>query len=143
MFSRTVRYALSAMTVLARRAPEVVPATELAQELGIPANYLSKTLDRLRGEGLLEAVRGRGGGFRLARPARGISLAEVSNAIEPLDPSRQCLMGNGTCSDVGGCPAHHAWKAVSAPVIQFLEEHTLEELAHAPVAWPPSLERVS
>ena len=137
MFSQTSRYALSALTLLARRPGEIVSAAELADALDLPANYLSKTFDRLRAEGLVEAVRGRGGGFRLALPPAKVTLARVVGAFEPVDGARRCLLGKGTCGDVGGCPAHHAWKAASAPVFRFLETNTLADLASDRAAWPP------
>lgn len=143
MFSRTTGYALSALTLLARIPDQVVPAPTLARTLGLPANYMGKTFRRLQDEGLAEAVRGRGGGFRLGRPADEITLAQVVEAMEPLDHSAQCLMGKGSCHEEGACPAHRAWREASAPVFRFLEHHTLADLASEPDPRPHPLVRAS
>ena len=137
MLPRTVRYALSAMTVMARREPALLPVSDMARELELPANYLSKTLDRLRAAGMVEAVRGRSGGFRLARPAGTMVLADIARALDSLDAEGECLMGPGNCGDVGGCPLHHSWKAASGPAFAFLNRHTLADVAGAPAPWPP------
>lgn len=137
MLSRTARYALSALTVLARREPRVLPVSDMARELELPANYLAKTLDRLRAAGLVEAVRGRHGGFRLARPAGGVVLSDIVRALDAPDTEGECLMGRGSCGEVGGCPLHRSWQAASGPAFAFLNEHTLADVAGAAEPWPP------
>jgi Rrf2 family protein len=137
----TVRYAFSAMTALARRQPDVVPVSELARELNVPANYLAKTLDRLRAAGLLEGVRGRAGGFRLRQAPEAVTMAEIAGVFEGLDPRGQCLMGRGACGDVGGCPLHSRWKVAMEPIHAFLRQHTLADTADASIAWEdPAME---
>ena len=138
MVSLTVRYALSAMTVVARRDPEVVPVSDLARELDLPPNYLAKTLDRLRSAGMVEGVRGRSGGFRLLRSPADVTLADIARIFDDDGPRGQCLMGREACADVGGCPLHAAWKAASSPAYAFLEEHTLADAAASPASWPPA-----
>ncbi len=138
MFAQSTRYALSAMVVLGRRHPELTSAGELAVALDLPGNYLSKVLNQLRAEGFLEGSRGRGGGFRLRRQAGSIPLIDVVECFEPLDDTRRCLLGKGTCREVGGCPAHAAWKEATAPLMRFLETHTLADLAAEAVPWPPT-----
>lgn len=138
MLPLTVRYALSAMTVLARRAPELVPVPDLARELDLPPNYLAKTLDRLRSAGIVEGVRGRSGGFRLLPPPGDVTLADIARVFDADGPRGQCLMGRGACADVGGCPLHADWKAASGPAYAFLEEHTLADAAASPASWPPA-----
>ena len=67
MLSQTAEYALRTVLYLADRGDgPSASADELARVLGVPRNYLSKTLHRLAREGILASARGRGGGFRLA-----------------------------------------------------------------------------
>ena len=73
--------ALKALLELAL-APDTWRSTkELAQAQDLPAPMLEQLLLRLRRAGLIEARRGRTGGYRLARPARAISLAEVLSGL--------------------------------------------------------------
>jgi Rrf2 family protein len=100
----------------------------VAATLGLPANYLAKILQSLARFGILVSERGRNGGFRLARDPEQIRLIEVVEGFDNLGPTRQCLLGRGTCSDESGCPAHDEWKAASAPAFRFFETRTLADL---------------
>lgn len=132
MLTRTGGYALHAALAIAERQGagegRAVRAAEVAEALDIPANYLSKILQQLARDGVLVSERGRNGGFRLARDPGTISLLEVVAGFDDLGRERQCLLGRGTCSDVGGCPAHREWKRASAPAFRFFEERTLADL---------------
>ncbi len=57
-------------------------AGSLAEETGVPLATAQKLMGRLAGAGLLTSARGTGGGFRLAREAAGISLADIIEAVE-------------------------------------------------------------
>ncbi len=76
-------YAARAVMGLARRYPsgQVVSAEELAAEFAIPANYLVQILLELKAQKLLTSVRGKEGGYKLARPPGEITLADVLRAI--------------------------------------------------------------
>ena len=112
-------------------------ATDLADELGVPGNYLAKILQSLVRGRILVSERGRGGGFRLARPPHEIRLIEVVGGFDDLGKERQCLLGHGACSDVGACPAHAEWREASGPAFRFFETRTLADLAGAPPAGTP------
>jgi Rrf2 family nitric oxide-sensitive transcriptional repressor len=84
MFSMTVEYALSAMTEIAREAPESSTTANIAASTGTPPAYLAKVLQALRRGRLITSRRGVGGGVALARPAKRISLLDVIDAVEPL-----------------------------------------------------------
>ena len=68
-------------------------AEELAARSGIPANYLSKLLLTLGNAGLIEEVRGTGGGYRLARKPESVLLAEIVELIDGGVARPQCLLG--------------------------------------------------
>src|SRR5512145_1395301 len=85
MLSQTAEYALRASLWIAEhpdRAP--VRVGDLAEALNIPQNYLSKTLHLLARAGVLQSMRGRQGGFRLARPAARTPLIEIVQPFERL-----------------------------------------------------------
>lgn len=136
VLSRTAGYALHATVAIAERGAGggTVRAAELADSLEIPANYLAKILQALAKSGILVSERGRSGGFRLARPPESIHLMEVVAAFDSLGQERQCLLGRGTCSEAGGCPAHEEWRKVSAPAFRFFETRTVADLVgdHSP-----------
>ncbi|HXK59473.1 MAG TPA: Rrf2 family transcriptional regulator [Acidobacteriota bacterium] len=133
MLTTTSEYALRALVRLAQ-LPEgqTMLGRELAREAGIPANYLSKILLALRKVGIISATRGSGGGYRLARPADSILLAEVTEIFE--GPSRKgfCLLFHDhPCSDEDPCSGHAAWKEVQDARSRFLEQTSLAAIAHS------------
>ena len=76
-------YGLLALSHLARRARDgFVPVSEIAAAQGIPPKFLEQILLVLKRTRLLRSARGRAGGYRLARPAAAISLAEVIRALD-------------------------------------------------------------
>lgn len=129
MISRTSAYALEAAIIIAERQPERVRANELAAELGVPANYLSKILATMARAGLLESGRGPHGGFRLAADATDTMVGDVVGLFEDVSSTRRCLLGRGTCSDTNSCPAHDQWRAVSRPLFDFFDTTTLASLS--------------
>lgn len=130
MLTRTGGYALHAALAIAERESDGrrVPATEIAAALDLPADYLAKILQTLARAGILGSERGRNGGFRLTRPPREIRLIEVVAPFDNLGPERHCLLGRGTCMEVGGCPAHKEWREASAPAFRFFETRSLADL---------------
>jgi FeS assembly SUF system regulator len=76
-------YAVVLLAATARRGVTArVTATALAEETGLPLPTVQKLVSRLSTAGLIETGRGTGGGFRLARAADAISLADIIEAIE-------------------------------------------------------------
>ncbi|UCC23811.1 MAG: Rrf2 family transcriptional regulator [Gemmatimonadales bacterium] len=96
--------------------------------IGDPADYLAKTLRSLARDGLLTSEGGRTGRFRLSRPPERIRLIDVVRGFDDLGRDRQCLLGRGTCSDVGGCPAHAEGREGSASAFELLERPTVADL---------------
>jgi Rrf2 family transcriptional regulator, iron-sulfur cluster assembly transcription factor len=132
MLNQTAEYALRTVVLLAQQDPEsLVSVGELADALGIPQNYLSKILHQLTRAGVLSSQRGRSGGFRLARPASAIPLAEVIAPFDPVSGERTCLLGRTACSDHRPCAAHDRWKSVGAAVTRFFHETTVEMLGRS------------
>ena len=129
--SQASEYAIRALTLLAQRygdGDEYHLAREVAADLDVPAPFLSKILVTLVGRGVLESRRGRGGGFRLARPPEQVALYEVVDALEHLGRTRACVLGQEECSDERACPLHDFWKRASADWLARLTSTTLRDL---------------
>ncbi len=136
IFSTTANHALRAAALLAARpAGEVMLGRDLAREVGLPADYLSKVLAQLARAGVLTASRGVRGGYRLARPAEEIRLVEI---VEPFEGKRVrpgCLLRpDHPCRDDGACSAHGAWTLVKTAYTKFLETTTLADIREGPAA---------
>jgi Rrf2 family protein len=137
MLSRTSEYALRAVLCLARfPLDQRVPATEVAERLEVPSNYLSKILHTLARTGLLVSERGPTGGFRLSRPASEISLVDVIEPFDRVGQEGECLLGRNRCNEINPCAAHESWKSVSEQVIRFFQETSVADLLEP--AGPPA-----
>ncbi|MEZ4215167.1 MAG: Rrf2 family transcriptional regulator [Myxococcota bacterium] len=138
MFSLTTRYALRAAVLLAELGPEDRPATvgEMAEALGIPRNYLSKTLHSLAKRGVLTSGRGPSGGFRLALPPEELALSRIVDAVEPGLCDQACLLGRPVCSDADPCSAHVHWRRLTGELDRFLDETTVADLVRRESAKP-------
>ena len=86
-----VEWGLHCVTLAAVLPPDAtLPASRLAEYHAVPTPYLAKHLQSLSRAGILDAVPGARGGYRLARPAADISVLDVVEAIDGADPSFRC-----------------------------------------------------
>jgi Rrf2 family protein len=128
VLSQSSRYALQALVFMARAGgPEAFLARHLADELGLPQNYLSKVLHTLARRGILVSTRGVRGGFRLARPPEEIRLMEIVDPFEDVSRFSRCLLGRPECRDDAACSIHRRWRQVAEAYEQFLTTTTLAD----------------
>lgn len=129
MISRSSEYAIRALTYMAQQEPGAFHlAQDMARELGIPPAFLGKVLQPLVTRRVLGSQRGRGGGFRLVKPADEVSLAEIIGTQENLERSRKCVLGQGECSDLHSCPLHVEWRSRTDSFLGHLERTRLSDL---------------
>ncbi len=124
------RYAVMAMTDLAGQGgSRAVALAEIAQRQEISLPYLEQIFARLRRSGVVESVRGPGGGYRLARTAAETSVADVINAVdEPLRVTR-CNKGETGCMKRGArCSAHALWDEMGRQIEGYLASVSLEDV---------------
>jgi Rrf2 family protein len=129
VFSKTGLHAVRALVALAK-LPEGTygGAARIAQEIGAPQNYLGKLLKTLAEDGLVASQKGLGGGFRLARDPRAISLLDVIEPIEHVSRWSGCILGRPECSERDPCAIHERWKAVREAYLRMLQRTTIAEL---------------
>ncbi len=122
-------HALRAVAHLAGEDGGVVLGRDLARTVGVPAPYLAKVLATLARVGVLSATRGARGGYRLARPAEQIRLAEVVGPFEGKRAAPTCLLRPGhACREESACAAHAAWNAVNEAYQRFLDTTTVADV---------------
>lgn len=134
------RYAVMAMADLAGcAAPEAcccrsVTLAEIAERQGISLSFLEQIFCRLRQAGLVSAIRGPGGGYRLARPPADIPIMEIIRSTgEPVRTTR-CSPGGEPCmppsagAPDGRCQTHDLWAALGREIERFLTSVTLADV---------------
>jgi Rrf2 family iron-sulfur cluster assembly transcriptional regulator len=125
------RYAVMAMVDLAKRgvADSALPLTEIAQSQQLPISYLEQLFMKLRRAGLVTAVRGPRGGYRLARPAGEISIAEIMLAADESMRMTRCSDdGTELCMGTKRCETHDLWQALGDHIGGFLSVISLQHV---------------
>lgn len=110
--------AVRALLVLAREAPRSLPAREICRREQLSYRFASTILIALRHAGIVEALRGAHGGYRLARPAAAITLDEVVAAVDRRPP--QPVPGSEATRPL--------WSSLERAARRRLAETTLAEL---------------
>jgi len=125
------RYALRAMVDLALHADgEPVLRRDIARRQGISADYVAQLFRRLCAVGLVDGVKGPGGGYVLARAPVAISAGDVVRAVEGPVAVVQCALPSDgpSCNRVDRCVTHLLWKRLSETITEFLDLVTLQDL---------------
>lgn len=127
--SAKVDYAVRALVALAAAGGGPVAGAALAKDQNLPAKFLEGILAELRRSGIVGSQRGAEGGYRLARPAAQISVADVIRAIDgPLAEIRG-ERPEVTAYEGSTRSLQDVWIAVRASLRSVLEKTTLADIA--------------
>jgi Rrf2 family protein len=110
---------------------DLCPVQRLATELNIPFKFLGRLMGRLRAAGFVESVRGKHGGYRIARPLEDIRLEDIVETVEGLGTYDRCILGFERCDEENPCPMHEFWKGPKAGIQQMMAEVTLAEMVES------------
>lgn len=133
------RFAVTAMIDVALYgAKGPVTLAAIAERQKISLSYLEQLFGKLRRQGLVESVRGPGGGYNLARAPETVAVSDIIVAVdEPIDAT-QCR-GRENCHDDRRCMTHALWAGLNAQILAYLRSVSLAELVRAQRAEPPAL----
>jgi Rrf2 family protein len=132
MLSQRGRYALKAMLNLARNPVGARQVSLISAEENIPRKFLETIMSDLRRAGLVDALRGKWGGYRLARPADGIAFGEIMRVTDgPLAllpcASRAFYRRCDDCPDERACELRRIMAQVRNEVSDILDRTTLSD----------------
>lgn len=126
------RYAVTAMLDLALHAHNgPTSLSDISQRQEISLSYLEQLFARLRRAGLVNSVRGPGGGYLLSQPADVISVSKVIDAVNESVDATRC-QGLSDCQQGDTCLTHHLWCELSVQIRHFLDDMTLAQLMLRP-----------
>ena len=121
------RFAVTAMIDLALNSGEgPVTLAAISERQKISLSYLEQLFGKLRRYGLVESVRGPGGGYCLARPDADITLADVVRAVDEMLDATQCG-GLQNCRQAQRCMTHELWSTLNDRIYEFLSSVTLAD----------------
>ena len=125
------RFAVTAMIDIALHSTNgPVTLAGVAERQHISLSYLEQLFGKLRRRGLVESVRGPGGGYTLARDATKVSVADIILAVdEPIDATS--CGGEENCQDDKRCMTHDLWTGLNRHIHAYLAEISLAQLLPA------------
>jgi Rrf2 family protein len=128
---KSSEYAIRCLVSMAHSGPGVHSVKSLSDNLGIPYKFLGRLMSLLGSQGLVEAVQGKGGGYRIVRPLEEIHLAEIVDIVEGLDSYERCILGFDRCDEKNPCPMHEFWTGHKEGILEMLNTTTLAKLAES------------
>jgi len=110
LFSRKCEYALQGILYLAENQDQGnISAEQIATDLSISRDFISKTLQSLVKDGIVQSHRGKTGGFSIGRDPASITLLEIVLIIDGNSVFENCVLGLPTCGSDSPCPVHSQW----------------------------------
>lgn len=130
LISTKGRYAVRVMVELASHdKEEYVTLNAIAVEQGISEKYLESIVAVLAKAGLVEGVRGKGGGYRLTREPKGYTLLEILSLSEGSISSVSCLECTpNPCARAGKCKTLPVWEHLQKVIDDYLSSVTLADV---------------
>lgn len=129
--SKNGQYALLSVADLALHDGAHQSIAQVAQRQNIEPRYLGQILFALKNAGIITSVRGKGGGYLLARPAQDISAGEVVRALEGnLIPTQCCAEDAGAqnCETFDACLTRSLWQAISHEINSTLDGMSIADI---------------
>ena len=133
MLSQKARYALHALIVLAEHGGrEPLMIADIAEEAQVPRKFLEQILLSLKRRGIVQSVRGRAGGYRLGRPAKEISFADIIRETDGPLALSPCVSVTAyhkcpDCVDEATCAIRKVLLAARDATAEVLESRTLAQ----------------
>ncbi len=124
------RYAVAAMVDLARHQDEgPITLASISERQFISLSYLEQLFRKLRENGLVDSVRGPGGGYLLAKPAQDITISVIMNAVNETINTTMCRSTTESgCNRGSRCETHNLWAALGTHINFFLDTVTVQDV---------------
>lgn len=133
------RYAVMAMVDLAKRGSKrPVALADIAESQEISLSYLEQLFARLRKAGLVNSVRGPGGGYMLARTADETRVSDIINAVDEPIRATRCSPGSpqGCRVNKARCITHNLWEGLGNQIQHYLNTVSLGDVVGDKVSPP-------
>ena len=107
-----------------------VPLRQISEREGISINYLEQLFLKLKKAGLVDSVRGPGGGYLLKKRPKEIRISDIARAVEESLAPISCIESqkNPKCHRINTCIPRLLWKELGEKILGFLDSMTLADL---------------
>ncbi|HQF42411.1 MAG TPA: Rrf2 family transcriptional regulator [Ignavibacteriaceae bacterium] len=128
LFSKKCEYGLQAILYMAAQEEDrICSAEEISNKLSIPKEFVSKILQSLTLNGIVESKKGKTGGFKLSINPSKIKLIDIVEAIDGLESFNSCVLGFSNCSPKNPCPVHKEWGELRNKAYEMLSSETIDK----------------
>lgn len=125
----TTQYAIRVLSYIAKNGNErLYSAKELSEVLTIPYKFLTKIMTELVKSEFVNSIKGREGGYKLAKPAIDISIHDILGSFKELEDDTKCVLGIGECDCKNKCALHDQWLEPRDLIRQMYQNTTLDKL---------------
>ena len=131
MISTKGRYALRVLIDMAEHQTDgYIPLKEIAKRQDISEKYLESIVKSLVKGGVVEGMRGKGGGYRLTRSPDQYTVSEILMLTEGSLAPVSCLTpGASACARMANCRTYEMWKGLNDLISDYFGKITLADLA--------------
>ncbi len=133
ILSRACNYGILATLYIAKEQKNsgnhYMSIKRLSEELNISFHFLTKILQTLTSEGILNSHKGPKGGVMLARKPNDVTILDLIYAIDGPDIFTECVLGLPGCGNERPCPLHNQWELVRENLRQMFGSKTLDDTA--------------
>jgi Rrf2 family iron-sulfur cluster assembly transcriptional regulator len=125
----TSQYAIQTVSYIAKESEtQKVHAKKIAQELDIPYKYLTRITAQLVEAKIIASIRGREGGYVLAKAASDIYIKDILEAVKESLHQQECLLGNKPCNERKKCLLHDKWAKPKEEMIRMFSQTSLADV---------------
>ena len=122
------RYAVTAMIDIALNGGQsAITLSLISERQGISLSYLEQLFSKLKKAQLVSSARGPGGGYRLSRHPKEISVGQIIRAVDDSTETRKCA-GKTNCNKGQKCLSHELWSGLSDNIEEFLKNISLQDV---------------
>ena len=126
---KSTEYSIRCLVYMAQRADDLSSVKHLSKTLKIPYKFLARLMTELSRGGIVQSVRGKNGGYRIAHPLEDITLSDIISVVEGEEDTKRCILGFDECDDEHPCALHEFWRGPRQHVIDMENTVTLAHLA--------------
>lgn len=127
-FSATTEYALRIMSYMVMDEQKIYTTNDLYENLHIPFRYLRKLMINLSKEDILDSIRGKNGGYKIAKAPQEISLLKVIESTGENPITNICFFGYKECNIEKPCIMHDKWAKIRENIAYVLSSTTLQDI---------------
>jgi len=128
LINRDVDYAARALVFMARANKPTVSVAKMREQVGVTGPFLRKIMQKLHKAGIVHAVKGKGGGFALARNPENISLRLLIDVLQGRLALNDCVFRQKICQHHAACILRHKISAMENRLLSEIDAVTIKDL---------------